>query len=144
LSQGLGALADLGVLKLVRQPGGVHLQRVRNGLLVLVSEGGKWKKHRQALVEFYVQLTTAKLTREQCGDWNLGDPAGQAAFDKRKQDLAALVRALLDNWSIDEPDNPALPRLRESLAQWAASSGIIEDNKAPPRPGGQGPGGGSL
>jgi hypothetical protein len=133
LANGLGVLADLGVLKLVRQPEGVHLQRMREGLFVLVSQGGKWQKHRQALIEFCVQLTTAPLTREQCSDWNLSDPAGQAAFDKRKQDLAALVRALLDNWSIDEADNPAIPRLREALAKWAASSGIVEDRRGPPK-----------
>src|SRR5262249_24600305 len=69
LANGLGVLADLGVLKLVRRPEGVHLQRMREGLFVLVSEGGKWKKHRQALIEFYVQLTIVPLTREQCSDW---------------------------------------------------------------------------
>jgi hypothetical protein len=44
-------------------------------------------------------------------------------------DLAALGRALLDDWEIDEPANPQIPRLRESLGKWLTSSGVFQPER---------------
>ena len=68
----------------------------------------------------------------QCADWNLIDPAGRETFRKRMHDLASLGRALLDDWEIDEPNDPNIRRLRESLEKWLTSSGVFQQGKEMP------------
>ena len=128
----LGNLADLGVLKLIREPAPIHLQRVRENLHLLVSEGEKWPKLREQAITLLIQMTAAPLSREQCADWNLADPEGRSAFNTRKQHLSGLAVSLLNDWAGSERDNPALPRLRARVAEWEKSSGIVEKTKSLP------------
>ncbi|HTU21906.1 MAG TPA: protein kinase [Gemmataceae bacterium] len=132
LARGMGVVADMALLKLIRQPDPAHLRRVRESLHLLIAEGEKWGKLRQPLLGFIIQMTTVPLTPAQCADWSLTDPTGKGAFHKRMNDLAALSRALLDDWEIDEPKNPEIGRLREKLAKWASSSGIYQQGKKMP------------
>lgn len=127
LAGALGVLADVAILKLVRAPTPIHLLRAREGVHKLATLGNKWPKLRQPLISFIIQMTTAPLSSAQCADWNLKEPAGRDAFHKRMDILATLGRTLLDDWAIDEPNNPEISRFRESLMKWAASSGVQED-----------------
>jgi hypothetical protein len=131
MARAMGMVADVGVLKLIRDPDGAHLRRLREGLHLLVAEGAKWKGQRLVFISGYVAMTTAPLVPAQCRDWKLEQPAGKEAFAKRKQALATLAQSLLDDWAIDEPKNPSIPRLREAVRAWQTSSGILEDPKGP-------------
>jgi hypothetical protein len=130
LARTTAVAADVAILRLTPRPDPDHLRRVREFLHPVVSEGAKWKNLRQETIPLIVRLTAVPLTAAQSADWNLADPAGRAAYDRRRRDLAALARALLDDWSIDEPNNPQLPMLRKLLEDSAASTGVVET--APP------------
>jgi hypothetical protein len=129
LASALGAIADVAMLKLVRDPTPVHLQRAREGVHKLAALRNAWPKLRPPLFGFIIQMTTAPLTSAQAADWSLTEPAGQEAFRKRMNVLATLCRALLDDWAIDEPSNQEINHLRDSLTKWAASSGVLEEEK---------------
>jgi hypothetical protein len=125
-ARGLGVLADVAVLKLIRQPDAVHLQRLRDNQHPLVAEGENWPKLREPMISFFIQLVTVPLTQDQCVDWNLDDPAGKELFSKRRRHLAVLGNILLDDWAINEPGNAVIPRLRQSLTKWRDSSGLVK------------------
>lgn len=128
LTRCLGVVSDLGVLRFVPDAN-PNMNRVRTNLHAIVSEGEQWPKLRQAFIGKYVEITTVPLLRRQCIEWKLDEPAGKAAFEKRRQDLATLARILLDDWALSEPRNLAIPRLRNDLAKWLESTGIHEDTK---------------
>ncbi|MCI0456720.1 MAG: protein kinase [Gemmataceae bacterium] len=132
MARGLGMVADITLLKLARAPDPIHLRRVRASMHLLVSEGQNWKSLRQGLIRGCVATIAQSLTRQLYLDWNLEDPAGKDAFNNRRQDLVVLCQALLDDWAIDEPNNPDIPRFRNALRIWVASPGILDDPKAPP------------
>jgi serine/threonine protein kinase len=120
------AITHTAILKLVRQPKPIHFKRLYQTLPPLVDAGSELKKLRQEGIGFVLQMITAPLTRAQCVQWELGTPAGKSAFEKRNKELAAFGQQILSNWERDEPDNKSIPRLREDLAKWAASSGVLE------------------
>ena len=128
----LGVVSDLGVLRFVPDAN-PNLNRVRANLHAIVSEGEQWPKLRQALIGKYVEITTVPLLRRQCIEWKLDEPAGKAAFEKRRQDLATIARILLDDWALSEPRNLAIPRLRNDLSRWLDSTGLPDDAKAVPQ-----------
>lgn len=126
LSRGVGMVADVALLKLLRQPDPVHLRRLRENLHLLVAVDGKCRALREPLLSLFVQMTVAPLVRQQCGDWALDTPAGQAAFHKRRSELKALCRALLEDWAIDEGSaGPTIHKLQQELEKWSLSSGIL-------------------
>lgn len=128
----LGAVADMAVFKMTRHPEPCHIQRLRANLHLLVAEGQQWPKIRQRYLPIFIEITATALSGAEAVDWNLNDLAGKEAYTKRMRDLAVIGRALVDDWAIDEPDNPAIGRLREALTKWAASSGILEEANKPP------------
>jgi serine/threonine protein kinase len=132
LARALSVLADVILLKLVRDPDRSYLQRVRGNLHPLIAEGEKWPKLRAQIISVYVQLTVTPLTHAQCSDWKRDSPEGQNAFTQRKTILAGLARALLDDWALDEPKNAAVAKLRADVTKWEASSGVAGE-QAPPR-----------
>ena len=131
-SRGLCAIADVGILKLVRAPDPVHHRRLRDDLHRLVADGAPWPKLRRPLLTMFIQMTAAPLTRAQCRDWQLDDPAGKAAYEGRMRELARLGRALLDDWAVDEPNNRDIAGVRRTLDRWASSTGIVEDRAGAP------------
>jgi Protein kinase domain len=133
MARGLGAVADVSILKLVRRPDPVHLRRFRESLHLLVSEGHDWEKLRQRLIGLVIQMLTAPLTRQQCIDWGMDTPAGGKAFADRRRNLVALGGALLDDWALDEPNNPVLAQLRKDLATATAASGLVENRSPVPK-----------
>ena len=132
LARGLAAVADLAVLKMARQPDPIHLRRLRASLPRMVSQGQTWPDLRQPLLALLVQIATTPLTPQQVVDWKLQDAAGRAAFRERMRTVATLSRALLDDWAIDAPDNPVIPRLHQDLIRWTATTGIDDGKRMPP------------
>jgi serine/threonine protein kinase len=125
LGRCLGILADVSLLKLVRDSERVSLRRVRDNLHPLVAEAEKWPKLREQFIGLYVKMTTTPLTAAQCADWHRDAAEGQKAFAQRRALLASLARSLLDDWALDEPKNPALEKLHAEVAAWSASSGVL-------------------
>jgi hypothetical protein len=125
-ARGAVVFADVALLKLASRPGPEPLRRLRENLHLLVDDGRRWAKVRPQILRSIVQTTTAPLRPAEAGDWRLNEPAGKEAFRKRRNDLAALILGFLDDWAIDEPDNPEIRRAREEVTKWAASSGLTE------------------
>jgi serine/threonine protein kinase len=128
LARGLGVLADVALLKMVRDADRACLRRLRDHLHPLVAEGDRWPRLRQEFIALYVGLTVTPLTPGQCSDWNRTTPEGQTAFTQRKNTLASLARGLLDDWALDEPKHPALAGLRADVTKWMASSGVVGED----------------
>jgi tetratricopeptide (TPR) repeat protein/tRNA A-37 threonylcarbamoyl transferase component Bud32 len=130
MARALGVMADVAILHLVAEPDPIHFRRLRDSLHPLVADGAQWPQARRVLLEQLSALIAIPLLREQCGDWKLDTPAGQAAFKTRMQEMAAQGRALLNDWEIDQPNSAPIAQLRTNLENWAASSGIIEPKKS--------------
>jgi hypothetical protein len=124
MARGLGVIADVGVLKLVRQPDPIHYRRLRDNLHLLVADGAAWPKLRRPLLAMLIQLTAAPLTADQFKDWQIDTAEGKAACRVRVRELAQQARMLLDDWAIDEPGTAEIPRLRAQLEKWASSPGL--------------------
>ncbi len=135
LARGLGMIADLTQFKLDRHPDPIHLQRLRATLPALVSEGARWPKLRQVLIQFGVMTTVAPLTSAQAADWKLDTTEGQVQFRRRRHDIAGLCRYLVNDWAIDEPQQPSLQSLRARLSDYESSTGIMAVNAGPPKAG---------
>jgi serine/threonine protein kinase len=129
LAAGVSAVSDLLLLRLYRDPGPNRLANARDRLHLVVQSGRDWRPKRQQLAELLVKVACVPLPSEPKVGWDFDDFKGREAYAKRRSEVFALARFMLDDWALDEPGNVQISKFRKELETSAASSGILETTK---------------
>lgn len=117
----MAMIADIGALKFAATDERARFRRIRDQLPNLINEGRKWKNERIQGVQLIIAIGTVEMLDRQLTEWKLDTAEGKRAYKQRIEDIYSIMRAMIDDLMLDEPENNVPKILRIKLDSWYAS-----------------------